>query len=68
MKKSERYYMAQIAIINAPCISPERKLEILRTLFADEDAEHYWEERAEKRKHEENDTAEIPENRTEVVY
>lgn len=49
MKKSERYYMAQIAVINAPCIAPERKLQILRTLIADEDAEKYWEEKAAKR-------------------
>ena len=64
MKKSELYYMAQIATINAACIAPERKLAILRVLFANEDAEKYWEER---RKHE-NDTAEIPENRTVEVY
>ena len=67
MKKSERYYMAQIAIINAPCISPERKLEILRTLFADEDAEKYWEERDEKRSIE-NVQKEIAENQTLEVF
>lgn len=67
MKKSERYYMAQIAIINAPCISPERKLEILRTLFADEDAEKYWEERDEKRTIE-NVQKEIAENQTLEVF
>lgn len=49
MKKSERYYMAQIAIINAPCIAPERKLEILRVLMSDEDAAKYWEELEVKR-------------------
>ena len=67
MKKSERYYMAQIAIINAPCISPERKLEILRTLFADEDAEKYWEERDEKRSIE-NVQKDIAENQTLEVF
>lgn len=43
MKKSERYYMAQIAVINAPCIAPERKLEILRDLMFDEDGAKHWE-------------------------
>ena len=67
MKKSELYYMAQIAVINAACIAPERKLQILRALMADEDSEKYFEELAEKRKHE-NDTAENPTNKTVEVY
>ena len=50
MKKSELYYMAQIAVINAACIAPERKLQILRALMADEDSEKYFEELAEKKK------------------
>ena len=45
MKKSEVYYMAQIAVINAACIAPERKLQILRVLIADEDSAKYWEEK-----------------------
>lgn len=45
MKKSELYYMAQIATINAACIAPERKLQILRVLMADEDSAKYWEEK-----------------------
>ena len=49
MKKSELYYMAQIAVINAACIAPERKLQILNVLIADEDSAKYWEKKqAEK--------------------
>ena len=49
MKKSEIYYMAQIAVINAACIAPERKLLILRELFEREDVELFCEKRdAEK--------------------
>lgn len=49
MKKSEMYYLAQITIINAPCVAPERKLEILRVLMHDEDVAKYCEEREDKR-------------------
>ena len=49
MLKSEIYYMAQIAVINAACIAPERKLKILRVLMHDEDVALYCEEQeAEK--------------------
>lgn len=67
MKKSELYYMAQIATINAACIAPERKLQILRVLIQDEDAAKYWEEREEKRTIE-RVTAEIAEKKTLEVY
>lgn len=67
MKKSERYYMAQIAIINAPCIAPERKLEILRVLMSDEDTAKYWEEREVKRTPE-NVKEEISKNKAIEVY
>ena len=67
MKKSELYYMAQIAVINAACIAPERKLQILRALMADEDSEKYFEELAEKKKLK-NDTVVIPENKTVEVW
>ena len=67
MNKSELYYMAQIAIINAACIAPERKLEILRVLIGDEDAAKYWEEREAKRTLE-NAVAEIKSNKTLEVY
>lgn len=54
MKKSELYYMAQIATINAACIAPERKLLILRELFEREDVELFCEKRdAEKAAEEE---------------
>ena len=67
MNKSELYYMAQIAVINAACIAPERKLQILRALMADEDSEKYFEELAEKKKLK-NDTAVIPANKTVEVW
>lgn len=44
MKKSEVYNLAQIAVVNASCIAPERKLQILRVLMTDEDIEKYREE------------------------
>ena len=47
--KSEQYHLAQIAVINSPCIAPERKLETLRILMADEDAAKYWEDREVKK-------------------
>lgn len=43
MKKSEQYHLAQIAVINCPAISPERKLEILSTLMQDESREEWCE-------------------------
>ncbi len=48
MKKSELYYMAQIAVINAACIAPERKLLILRVLMENEDVAKFVEEREAK--------------------
>lgn len=60
MKQSELYYMAQIAVINAACIAPERKLAILRVLIADEDLAKFRDEI--------NCTAEIPVNKTVEVY
>ena len=46
MKKSDIYHIAQIAVVNSPCISPESKLEILRNLIADEDLALFSEEQA----------------------
>jgi hypothetical protein len=46
MKRSEAYHLAQVAVINAPTITPENKVEILRVLYAQEDLE-LWTERAE---------------------
>jgi hypothetical protein len=48
MKRSEVYHMAQIAVVNSPCISPENKLEVLKVLMGDEDVAIYMEEQAEK--------------------
>ena len=36
MKQSEAYHLAQIAVVNSPSISPEGKIEVLRTLYEDE--------------------------------
>lgn len=49
MKKSELYYMAQIATINAACIAPERKLAILRVLIENEDLSLFCERQEEKK-------------------
>ncbi len=49
MKKSELYHLAQIAVILAPCITPERKCEILHVLMMDEDLEKFSEEREAKK-------------------
>lgn len=48
MKKSELYYLAEIAVINSPCIAPERKPEILRVLMKNEDVAKFVEEREAK--------------------
>lgn len=45
MKKSETYYLAQIAVVTTPSIAPENKLEILRVLFEQEEFEQFREER-----------------------
>lgn len=47
MKKSEAYYLAQIAVVNSPCISPEKKLVVLKTLMGDEDLAIFVEEHEE---------------------
>lgn len=48
MKKSEIYHLAQITIINSPCIAPERKLETLRVLMENEDVAKFVEKREAK--------------------
>ena len=50
MKKSELYHLAQIAVVLSPCLAPENKLEVLRTLFDDEDLAKFVEEREAKEK------------------
>lgn len=48
MKKSEQYHIAQMAVLNSPSISPERKLEIIETLLGDESLAKYRERREEE--------------------
>lgn len=51
MKNSEIYHLAQIAVLASACISPENKLEVLKTLIADEGMAKFVENReAEERK------------------
>lgn len=47
MKKSEAFNLAQIAVVQSPAISPENKLEILRTLIAEENLALFCEKREE---------------------
>ena len=47
MKKSEAYHLAQLAVTLSPCISPEKKLEVLRVLMEDEDVATFTENRKE---------------------
>ena len=48
MKKSERDHVAQIAVVLSPYITPENKLEVLRTLMEDEDVAKFVEDREAK--------------------
>lgn len=50
MKESEIYHLAQLAVILSPCIAPENKLEVLKTLMHDEDVAKFVEEREAKKK------------------
>ena len=45
MKKSEQIHLAQIAVITSPCIEPENKLKVLKTLFSEEAFAKYCEEK-----------------------
>lgn len=45
MKKSEAYHLAQIAVVQSPNISPEKKLEVLRILSCQEYFEQFCEEK-----------------------
>lgn len=45
MKKSEAYHLAQIAVVQTPSISPEKKLEILKILSSQEYFEKFIEEK-----------------------
>lgn len=49
MKKSEIYHLAQIAVVNSPCISPEVKVATLRVLIESEDLALFSERREEKK-------------------
>ena len=48
MKRSEIFYLAQIAVVQTPSISPEKKLEILKILSSQEYYERFCEEKEEK--------------------
>jgi hypothetical protein len=48
MKKSERYHMAMLAVVNSASISAEGKIEILATLQEAKSVAEYWEREAEK--------------------
>ena len=63
MKKSEIYHLAQITVINSPCIAPERKLETLRVLMEDEDVAKF----VEKREAKERETKEGENGNAETV-
>ena len=45
MKKSELYHLAQIAVVNSPCIAPETKIYILRELMEQESLLLFTEEK-----------------------
>ena len=45
MLKSEIYHLAQIAVVNTPCIAPETKLEILSVLIDDKSVALYCEKK-----------------------
>ena len=49
MKKSERYYMAMLAVINSNHILSDEKLEIIETLMDDKGLAE-WSEKAEEEK------------------
>lgn len=49
MKKSELFRLAQIAVLNTNCISPENKLDILHLLKKEEDFAA-WSEEAKAKK------------------
>ena len=49
MKRSEAYYLAQIAVVQAATISPENKLEVLRILSCQEHFEKFCEEQVEEK-------------------
>ena len=49
MEKSKAYYLAQIAVVASPTITPESKLKILRVLMDAEELELYREEQEMER-------------------
>ena len=48
MKKSEIYYLSQIAVLQSPQIAPENKIEMLKVLWEQEKFEMYCEKQQEK--------------------
>ena len=49
MKKSELYHLAQIAVLDSPCIAPENKIELLKILIDDESVAAFCEEQEAKK-------------------
>ena len=47
MKKSEACHLAQIAVLNSNCISPDKKLEVLRILMDEERLSQYCESKGD---------------------
>ena len=47
MKKSERFYMAMIAVVEDNCINSDSKLEVLETLMESKSVAEYTEKREE---------------------
>lgn len=50
MKESEAYQLAEMAVVNSPCLSAQDKLAVLRVLFDKEDLALYIERKEEKEK------------------
>lgn len=49
MKRSEAYHIAQVAVINSACISPEGKIEVMKVLINDEEVALFSEKRHEEK-------------------
>ena len=49
MKRSEAYHLAQIAVVQTPSISPEKKLKVLEILRLQENFEQFCERQEEEK-------------------
>lgn len=48
MKKSELYHLAQVAVVQSPQISPEKKVAVMKLLIDQEKFELFCENRTEE--------------------